>query len=176
MKSPHPKNGHPPKCKELCISLFVCLFWNSIWLCNSGGPGTHYVDQVGLKLIESYLHLPSNDGIIGVYHHSWPMYFLVGGLGKEHAMRGVWGLRVMNWGGLADVFILSLFLVLVSSKISLFLSASCRKGASNGRILSTTSGESQKPFPQLVFLAQQERTDEGPEIWLLLPFSQNHSA
>lgn len=163
MKSLHPKNGHPPKCKELCISLFVCLFWNSVLLCNSGGPKTHYVEQVGLKLIESYLHLPSNDGIKCVCHHSWPVYFffffpqpvyfLVGGLRKVHAMRGVWGLRVMNWGSLADLFILSLFSVLVYLKISLFLSASCRKGVSNGRNLSTTSGESQKPFPQLVFLA-----------------------
>jgi hypothetical protein len=33
-------------------------------------PGTHYVDQAGLKL-STCLYLPSAD-IKGLYHHAWP--------------------------------------------------------------------------------------------------------
>lgn len=34
------------------------LFWDNIFLHNRGGPGTHCVDQTGLKLTDIYLLLP----------------------------------------------------------------------------------------------------------------------
>ena len=39
--------------------LFVCLFvWNRVSLCSSGSPGTHSIDQAGLKLTEILLPMP----------------------------------------------------------------------------------------------------------------------
>jgi hypothetical protein len=38
---------------------FVLLFWEIIFLCSPGCPGTHSVGQVGLKVREPLLYLPS---------------------------------------------------------------------------------------------------------------------
>jgi hypothetical protein len=40
-----------PGALVFCFCLFVCLFvWDDAFLCNPGCPGTHSVDQAGLKL------------------------------------------------------------------------------------------------------------------------------
>jgi hypothetical protein len=39
-------------CLSACLSLYLgfFFFWDRVFLCNSGCPGTHSVDQAGLKL------------------------------------------------------------------------------------------------------------------------------
>ena len=54
----------------------VCAWYpgdkrDRVSLCRSGYPGTHSVDQAGLKLIATCLCLPSS-GIKGVRHHHPP--------------------------------------------------------------------------------------------------------
>lgn len=54
------------------VLLFVCLFGDKIYLCNSPWwPGTHLLDQSGHKLTEIHLPLPPSPGIQGMCHHDW---------------------------------------------------------------------------------------------------------
>ena len=42
----------------VCLLLSCFIFWVRVSLCSSGCPGTHYVNQAGLKLTEICLPLP----------------------------------------------------------------------------------------------------------------------
>ena len=55
----------------LFVCLFVCLllFWDRVTLCSPWCPGTHSVDQAGLKL-EIRLSLLPSAGIKGMRHHA----------------------------------------------------------------------------------------------------------
>jgi hypothetical protein len=52
---------------------FLVFFEILVSLCSPGCPGTHFIDQAGLKLTQksACLSLPSA-GIKGVCHHAWP--------------------------------------------------------------------------------------------------------
>jgi hypothetical protein len=54
---------------RILAMLIFFLFWgggrDKVSLCSPGCPGTHFVDQAGLKL----RNLPA--GIKGIRHHAW---------------------------------------------------------------------------------------------------------
>ena len=49
-----------PDAEHLSSRTLVCLFKDRVSLCNAGCSGTHYVEQVDLKLTEIHLPLPLN--------------------------------------------------------------------------------------------------------------------
>ena len=51
---------------KFCLFVFIQA---RVSLCSSSCPRTHYVDQVGLELIEIRLPLPPSAGIKDVLHH-----------------------------------------------------------------------------------------------------------
>lgn len=56
-------------CCSCCCFVYFCLFgfWDKIFPHNLGWPGTHYVDQVNLKLVE--IQLPLSVEIKCVHHY-----------------------------------------------------------------------------------------------------------
>jgi hypothetical protein len=47
----------------------LCFITDRVSLCSPGYPGTSFVDQANLRLIEILLPLPFNAGIKGMWHH-----------------------------------------------------------------------------------------------------------
>jgi hypothetical protein len=69
-----------PTC-GICMHVHI-WFWDRVSLCSPGYPGTHYVDEAGLKRIEIPLPLPLSAGIKGEPPHLPVCTYLYAG---EHA-------------------------------------------------------------------------------------------
>jgi hypothetical protein len=49
---------------NVCCFVLFCFFRDSVSLYSPSGPGTHFVDQAGLKLISAYLSASLKAGLL----------------------------------------------------------------------------------------------------------------
>lgn len=58
--------------------MMLLRFWGGVWGLLRWS-GAHYAEQAGLEVMETYLALPSECGILVEYHHAWPLLVDSGG-------------------------------------------------------------------------------------------------